>query len=355
MKRKRFCIILLCLLVLIVLAGTLLLRNKKPADISSSITVQEQTPSAEKEIFAMDTYMTFQAYGDRAQEAVDAAAEEIDRLDGLLSTEKAGSEINTINKNGSGMLSEDTMAIMDSAMKLYRDTEGIFDMTVYPLMQEWGFTDGNYHVPSQERIQKLSALVNSGELEYQTGKQELKLPEGVRLDFGGIAKGYASDRIMEIYERYGIKSGIVSLGGNVQFCGNKADGSAWRVAIQSPDKEEGYIGILQESDKAVITSGGYERYFEKDGKVWHHIIDPRTGYPAENELESVTIVSDEGIKADGLSTSLFIMGKDKALAYWRNHSDEFDVILLEKDGEITVTEGIEDSFTSDYPYDVVEK
>lgn len=355
MKQPKFCILLVCFLVFIFLAVTLLLWHRKLPVTRLSRTDHEQIPFAEKETFAMDTYMTFQAYGNRAQEAVNAAAEEIDRLDALLSTEKAGSEINTINKNGGGMLSEDTMAILDSAMKLYRDTEGIFDITVYPLIQEWGFTDRNYHVPPQSRIQKLTALVNSGKLEYQTGTQELKLPEGVSLDFGGIAKGYASDCIMKIYKKFGIESGIVSLGGNVQFCGNKADGSAWRVAIQSPDKEEGYIGILQESDKAVITSGGYERYFEEDGKVWHHIIDPRTGYPAENELASVTIVSSEGTKADGLSTSLFIMGKDKALAYWKNHSDEFDAILVEKSGKISVTEGIRTSFTSDYPFDVVEK
>ena len=116
----------------------------------------------------------------------------------------------------------------------------------------------------------------------------------MKIDFGGIAKGYTSSRIMQIYKKCGVTSGLVSLGGNVQLLGAKPDGSAWKVAVESPDEDGNYLGILQAKDKAVITSGGYERYFEKNGKNYHHIIDPSTGYPAENGLTSVTIVSDDG-------------------------------------------------------------
>lgn len=134
----------------------------------------------------------------------------------------------------------------------------------------------------------------------------------MKVDFGGIAKGYTSASVMEIFKECGVTSGLVSLGGNVQALGSKIDGSSWKVAVQNPDSEENYLGVLSIKDKAVITSGGYERYL-KNGKVYHHIIDPSTGYPANSGLKSVTIVSNDGTLADGLSTSLFIMGLKKQL------------------------------------------
>ena len=311
----------------------------------------ENLASAERDIFAMDTYMTVKAYGDRAEEAVDAAEQEINRLDRLLSTQNSESEIYIVNENGSEILSEDTAVLIEKSLELTEDTGGLFDITVYPLMQEWGFTTGEYKVPEKGRLKKLLQHVDALQIEYESSKRLLTLPDGVKIDLGGIAKGYTSGRIMEIFQEYGIRSGIVSLGGNVQTYGAKEDGSFWRVAVQNPDtssEDTGYIGVLEIKDKAVITSGGYERYFEQDDKVYHHILNPTTGYPAEAGLKSVTIVSGDGTLADGLSTSLFIMGKEKALEYWRNHADSFDVILVEEDGTITVSEGIEENFSSDF-------
>ena len=160
---------------------------------------------------------------------------------------------------------------------------------------------------------------------------------------------------MDIYREKGVTSGLVNLGGNAQVFGTKPDGSLWRVAVQSPDSEDEYLGVLEAKDKAIITSGGYERYFEKGGVTYHHIIDPATGYPAENGLVSVTIVSTDGTLADGLSTSLFVMGKDKAVDYWKAHSDEFDMILLTDDEKLYVSEGIKDSFTSDREVEIIKK
>lgn len=177
----------------------------------------------------------------------------------------------------------------------------------------------------------------------------------MQIDFGGIAKGYTSARIMDIFRACGIKSGLVNLGGNVQALGTKKDGSSWRVAVQDPQDTDQYLGVLSIQDKAVITSGGYERYFEQDGRTYHHIIDPKTGYPVENGLISVSIVTADGTLADGLSTSVFIMGKEAATEYWRNHSDEFDMILMTDDREIYVTEGIADSFESEMDTKIIEK
>lgn len=311
----------------------------------------QELPSAQRDIFAMDTYMTVTAYGEKAEEAVEAAEQEINRLDQLLSVSSSESEVYIVNENGSEILSEDTAVLVEKSLELYESTEGMFDITVYPLMEEWGFTTEQYRIPEKKRLKELLRCVDASQIQYKPSECLLTLPEGVEIDLGGIAKGYTSGRIMAIFEKYGIQSGIVSLGGNVQLYGAKADGSPWKVAIQNPDTSTDaadYIGILEIKDKAVITSGGYERYFEQDGKTYHHILDPDTGYPAESGLTSVTIVSEDGTLADGLSTSLFIMGKKKALEYWRAHADSFDVILVEEDGTITLSEGIQDEFSSDY-------
>ena len=149
---------------------------------------------------------------------------------------------------------------------------------------------------------------------------------------------------------------MVSLGGNIQAIGTKPDGSSWKVGIRDPKGgQQDYIGVLSVENQAVVTSGGYERYFEQDGVTYHHIIDPTTGYPADSGLLSVSIVSADGTMCDALSTSLFIMGKDKAIEYWRAHSDEFDMILYDKENKVYVSEGIAEDFTSDFDTEVVKK
>ena len=160
---------------------------------------------------------------------------------------------------------------------------------------------------------------------------------------------------MDIFKENGISSAVISLGGNVQTLNGKPDGSDWRVAVENPADTGSYIGVLSIKDKAVITSGGYERYFKQDGKTYHHIIDPATGYPADSGLISVTIVSDDGTLADGLSTSLFIMGEEKAAQFWRKNSDEFETIMETADGKLYVTEGIADSLTTDMDVTVIHK
>lgn len=323
-------------------------------DTSENPTANNDEPQS-RDVFAMDTYMTLTAYGDNAENALDKAEAEIERLDNLLSTGDGNSEIYALNQNGTGTISEDTETLLNESEKLYTDTEGVFDITIYPIMDAWGFTTQNYRIPSDEELKGLLENVNASKIQYDKASKKVALPAGVKIDFGGIAKGYTSSRIMDIYKKCGVTSGMVSLGGNVQLLGAKPDGSFWRVAVQSPDDTNDYLGVLEAEDKAVITSGGYERHFEENGKIYHHIIDPATGYPAENGLKSVTIVSDDGTLADGLSTSLFIMGKDKACDFWKEHSDKFDMILMTDDNELYVSEGIADVFSSDLTTNIVKK
>lgn len=323
---------------------------------SSDVSETEADPnaSASREVFAMDTYMTVTAYGSRCEEAVDAAVDEINRLDALISVGDENSEIYKVNTTGAGILSPELGYLVERSMELYDSTDGLFDITIYPLMVEWGFTTQNYKVPDENTLADLLSLTDASKINYNDETGEISFDmENMQIDLGGITKGYTSAKIMDIYKEYGVTSGMVSLGGNIQLLGAKTDGSLWRVAIQSPDDENDYAGVLSARDVAVITSGGYERYFEEDGVTYHHIIDPRTGYPADSGLTSVTIVSEDGTLADGLSTSLFIMGKDQAIEYWRQHSDEFDTILIDENSEIYITEGIADSFETDYVTHVV--
>lgn len=303
--------------------------------------------SATKGIFAMDTYMEITAYGRDSEEAVDAAAQEIQRLDALLSTGLAESEVSCLNRNKSGTLSEDTGYLLRRSLALWEETAGAFDITVYPVMQAWGFDTQQFRVPDEEELRALCARVDASGLAYNEETNALTLPEGVELDFGGIAKGYASMRVAQIMREYHIRSAKLNLGGNVQLIGARPDGRAWRIAIRNPQSEEPYLGVLSVKDKAVVTSGGYERYFEEAGVMYHHILDPKTGRPAQTGLVSVTIVSADGTLADGLSTALFVMGREKAAAFWRENSDRFDAVLLDEDNCLYVTEGIADDFTAE--------
>lgn len=355
-KMKRKLLKVLTVATLILAGCTSSQTTETTITTQTAQTAQEEIPSVTKDVFAMDTYMTLTAYGDKAQEAIDKAEERINELDKMLSTGDEQSEISILNKKGKAILSEDAYLLTKCSLNLYKETNGIFDISIYPVMQAWGFPTQKYRVPKKEELKKLLKLTDATKISLNDETKEVKFNmEGMKIDLGGIAKGYTSSEIMDIFKDYDIKSGIVSLGGNVQTYGYKTDGSKWRVAVQNPDNTDNYLGVLETHDKAVITSGGYERYFEKDGKTYHHIIDPATGYPADSGLTSVTIISDNGMLADGLSTSLFIMGLDKAKEFWASHSDQFDAIFLTKDNELYVTEGIQSDFSSDFKVKVIQK
>ncbi|MBC5659334.1 FAD:protein FMN transferase [Anaerosacchariphilus sp. NSJ-68] len=339
---KRIMSVILGVLILMITAGCILQYRKGEGETSCT-----------KELFAMDTVMSFTAYGSKAEEAVDAAMKEIERLDALLSTGKESSEISQLNAAGSFLVSEDTKMLLKAAETVYGSTDGSFDVTIYPLMQLWGFPTGDYHVPTEAELSEVLPLVNASRIRLEGSR--VTLGEGQRIDLGGIAKGYASERVMEIYREYGVTSGMVSLGGNIQTLGAKPDGTAWKIGIRDPETEKegnsgsgagGILLALPVENQAVITSGGYERYFEENGETYIHILDPRTGYPADSGLLSVTVVSENGMLADALSTSLYIMGAEKAAEYWRAHGSDsgnaFELILVDTFGKVYATEGLRD-------------
>ncbi|MGN0513209.1 MAG: FAD:protein FMN transferase [Lachnospiraceae bacterium] len=302
---------------------------------------------AEASFIAMDTIMSITCYGKESADAVSAAKEEILRLDNLLSAESENSEVSLINSAGSGVLSEDGRKLMDFSLDIFSKTDGAFDVTVYPVMKLWGFTEGKLNVPTKSELNEVLNYCNSDNIRFDRDSGEIVLSDGQGIDFGGIAKGYASDRLMEIFEAYDIDSAIVTLGGNIQTYHTKPDGSEWNVAIRNPfDDAEEYVGSLRVSNLAVVTSGAYERFFvdEASGKTYHHIIDPSTGYPADKGIASVTIVSSSGILADALSTACYVMGIDNSIKYWHN-KDDFDFIIVTSDREVYITKNISKKFT----------
>lgn len=311
-----------------------------------------------KQLFAMNTYMSFTAYGENAAQAVDAAMAQVQALDELLSVGKKSSEVSALNREGSLEVSEDTAELFYRALEIYEETAGIFDVTICPVMELWGFPSKNYHVASEEELAQVLPFVDASRVKIvpkEQGGAAVTLGTGQKVDFGGIAKGYAAMKVMEIFRSYGITSGQVSLGGNVQVLGAKPDGSRWRIGIRDPEGgQKDPIAVVPVDNRAVVTSGGYERYFEEDGKRYIHILDPRTGRPAEGDLLSVTVLSEDGTLADALSTSLYIMGKEEACAYWRAHREDFDMVLVTEDQELCVTDGIADGFQSEQTYQVLK-
>ena len=308
----------------------------------SSESVSSGKDFSDSEFFAMDTIITVKAYGENGSDAVKAASEKINSLEKLFSVTEEESDISKINKNGSADVSDDTAYVVSEALGFCESTGGALDITMYPVLLEWGFTTDEFRVPTDEEISE--ALAKTGYEDVSVSGNNISVPDGYMLDLGSCAKGYASDEMIEAMEEYGITSAIVNLGGNVRTLGTKPDGSEWSVGIEDPFSPNEILGILGVSDKAVITSGGYQRYFTDDeGNVYIHIIDPETGRPANSGLASVTVIGDSGLMCDALSTSLFVMGREKAADYWRKNGG-FDMILVTNSGTLVMTEGIYDKF-----------
>ncbi len=287
----------------------------------------------------MDTVMSLTAYGPNADAALDEAVAEVNRLDRLFSVGNAQSEVSRLNAEGRLALSEDTAQVLERAVALWADTGGLFDPTVYPLVTLWGFPTGGYRVPTDAEIQGLLPLVDGGAVSV-TGT-EATLAPGQAIDLGGIAKGYTSARLAELLAQHGVTSALINLGHNIQTVGAQPDGTPWRVAIQDPVEDGGWAAVVEVKDEAVITSGGYERFFEENGERYIHILDPRTGRPAQSDLLSVTVISPDGTLADGLSTALYIMGSEEAAHWWSDHSEDFQMVLVTDRHTLIATPGLE--------------
>ena len=285
----------------------------------------------------MNTFMTVTTYSSsnkKGKEACAAIQKKIASLEQMLSTTLKTSDVYKINhRMDYDFSNQELKNLIGFTREMYEKTEGAFNPALYPIIREWGFTTEQYHVPSDERISFLLKGTDFSRAGY------FALPEGMELDFGAIGKGYAGDMAVEVLKASGIKNAILDLGGNIQTLGTKPDGSLWKVGIRNP-WGEGAACALKIESAAVVTSGGYERYFDdEEGNRWIHIFDPKTGRPSTSDMESVTIVSSSGKYADALSTALFVMGSEKAMDFWKQNRD-FEMIILTKDRRLLYTEGL---------------
>lgn len=289
---------------------------------------------------SMDTFMKVQCYGKNPEAANDLAQKKIGELNVLISVTKPESDIYKINNATSFPVevSDDTISVIKDSIKIAKMTNGAFNPVLYPITKAWGFTTKQYRVPSDSEIEELLKLTNFDDVKIKGN--DIYLKPGMLFDLGGIGKGWAGDEAIKILRQNGVKSAILDLGGNVQTIGSKPDGTAWQVGLQNP-WGEGAVAAIKIKNEAMITSGGYVRYFTgDDGKKYVHIMNGITGRPVENDVVSTTIITEFGTYADGLSTATYVLGKDRSIDLWKNNKN-FEMILLSPDKSISYTKGLE--------------
>lgn len=310
-------------------------------------SIKEQ-PSFSKQLYCLGTIINLTAYGKYAELSINEAEKRLNNIDDKMSAFKNYSELSKIN-NSAGkkfeVVSPDTYFVIKKAAYYSKLSEGTFDPTIRPLVKLWNIGKDNFKIPTNYEIKEAIKLVNYEDILFNDENRSIMLRKTNQcLDVGGIAKGYAADEIKAIFKKYGVKSALIDLGGNIYAVGKKVNNQNWNIAVQNPLNERGqFVGILNLYDKSVVTSGGYERYSLKNNKVFHHIINPKTGYPAENEIISTTIISNNSIDGDGLSTGVYILGLKKGFKLIEETAG-IDAVFITKDKKICITSGIKNNF-----------
>lgn len=314
--------------------------------LSSLVFTSCNSKAEEKtaEFFVFDTVVDITAYGENAQSAIDAARDELYRYDELLSTTKESSDIYKVNNNETENVSEETADIIEKSLKISEISDGSLDITIYPVVELWGFTGGNYRVPEDSEIKEALNFVGYDKISLQENSV-VKDDPNVQIDLGATAKGYIGDKVAQAVKNAGCDSALLSIGGNVVTIGKKPNGDDFNVGVTWIDGK-GICATVPLSDISAVTSGTYQRNFTEDGVFYHHIIDPKTGYPAQSDIGSVTIFSKDGLAADGLSTAFFVMGSEKAIEFYESEKylqlgiENLDFMIIKNDGTCIVTENI---------------
>ncbi len=305
----------------------------------------DEFPQKTGTTFLMDTLIQMKVYGENAEEVIDESFACLREIEREMSATMEDSEIFRVNSNTGKFvdIGENTYKVLKKALEYAELTEGKFDPSIGPLVQLWGIGTKNARVPSREEINNVKNLVDYRLVELEDKETAVKLPkEGMLLDLGAIAKGYAADEVRNIIVSKGIKSAYVNLGGNVLVVGGKPDGNPWKVGIQDPRFERGSVmASIEVKDKTIVTSGNYERYFEKDGIIYHHLLDPQTGYPASSGIISASIITRDSFDADALSTSIFILGPEKGMNLIKS-LEGVEVMIITDNLEVMLSEGLKE-------------
>lgn len=288
----------------------------------------------------------------KAKEAINNAFKELDRLEKMLNFYSDKSEVSKINKFASERpvkVSKETIEIISKAIYVSDKTNGAFDITMSPVIQLWDFK--NKTIPNHKTIEDRLKLVGYNYISIDQTKSEVSFKKkGLQINLGGILKGYAADRAVNILKKHGIKSGIVAIAGDIKTFGKRPNGEPWRIGIQNPRAAEQplkplknamdeIVATIELSDMSISTSGDYERFFEKDGVRYHHLLSPQTGYPAKG-LQSVSIITQDCVFTDAFATGIFIAGLQKGMEILKENG--LDGVIIDKDGNIHATEGAKD-------------
>ncbi len=297
---------------------------------------------AKTEFTAMNTLMSIRVFSSskgKKEEILQLFVDKINELDVLFDANNEKSDVAEINgKNAEIIVSEDTAKIIEKSIFANELTKGAFDITIMPVLKLWGFDNGNYGVPKENQITKALNYVGNDKISVKDTTVIKK--ENIEISLGGIAKGFLGDELLKIAKEYGV-SAVISLGGNIVLCGENEEKGKWTVGVKNPLETDSLVCTFKhKGNVSVVTSGGYERSFQKNGKVYHHIIDTKTGEPAESDLLSVTVIGEDGALCDAFSTALFVMGKEKAVKFAKEHND-FEYIFITENKEIIITDGVE--------------
>ena len=282
-----------------------------------------------------DTVVQIEVWG-ADQEIMEHCRQMCEDYEQMLSATIETSEISRINNAGGEPVevSDETAGLIEEGIKYGDISDGRFDITIAPATDLWNFTDNEEKIlPDPDELAEAVTHIDYHCIKVEGNTVTLTDPEA-RIDLGGIAKGYIADRLKEYLKDEGIEHALIDLGGNMLTLGRRYDGNDFRIGIQKPFADTGTaMAVVSVNDKSVVTSGDYERYFEKDGVIYHHILDPDTGYPVQNDLDQVTITSDQSVDGDALSTTCFAMGLEDGLELIRS-LDGIEAVFVTKDGEM---------------------
>ena len=318
------------------------------ATIFSACTSTKITPIAKTELL-LGTVCNIKIYDKNDDKIFNKTFDRIKELENKLSINKAHSEVDAIN-DAAGIkpivVSKDTYYCIKEGIKYSVLSSGKYDITVGPLVKSWGIGTDKARIPSNAEIDSDKALINYNDVILDDTNMSVMLKrKGMLLDLGGIAKGFVADEVEKVLIASGVKHAIINLGGNVLTLNNNLENAPWKIGVQNPFSEERGVGlgILDVSGESVTTAGIYERYFEVDGKKYHHILDITTGFPSENELAGVTVLTDKSIDGDGIDTALLLMGLKEGLKFISD-TKGMEAIFVTKSKEVYITPGLKQKF-----------
>lgn len=310
------------------------------------VSCQKEEPMV-KQDFALATIVSITLRDHGNEELMNSLFARLREIEERMSTSIASSDIYKLNhaQGQAVTVHEDTYYVLSKAKEYRELSGGYFEPSLGGVVALWKIGTEEARVPAPEEIKEALTHVKGDEIQLLEDHQ-VRIPKGMVLDLGAIAKGYAADEVARMAKEAGVQSAVFDLGGNVLVLGEK-DGGSFRIGIQEPfaEVERGKpFAILSIKDETVVTSGDYERYFEENGKRYHHILDFRTGYPVENELASVSIITASSIEADAMSTAVYAMGLEKGKAFVESRK-ELEAIFVTRDKKVIVTTGLLDGFT----------